>query len=187
MGAKIQIVNVRRKEKTNYRKRLRVLLARKPRIVIRKSLKHVYVQVVRNMAEGDQVLFTMSSKNLQKLGWKAGQKNLPSAYLTGLMAGKKAKAMGINDAILDLGLNRAVKGAKIFAALKGVVDGGVRVPHSDSILPGEDRISGKHIVQHASNIKGTRVDFKAYAKNNVKPEDLPKLFDEMKNKIMRMQ
>jgi len=36
---------------------------------------------------------------------------------------------------LDLGLARATSGNRVFAALKGAVDGGIHIPHSDSIFP----------------------------------------------------
>jgi len=36
---------------------------------------------------------------------------------------------------LDLGLARATSGNRVFAALKGAVDGGLHIPHSDSIFP----------------------------------------------------
>ena len=36
---------------------------------------------------------------------------------------------------LDLGLNRSTCGARVFAAMKGAVDGGVHIPHSDKIFP----------------------------------------------------
>ena len=53
------------------------------------------------------------------------------------------------------------KGSRIYAALKGVIDSGVNVPHTPDILPSEDRIRGKHI-----------------------SEDLEKIFEEIKNKIV---
>ena len=33
----------------------------------------------------------------------------------------------------------------MFAALKGMVDGGLEVPHSEDIFPSEERLSGEHI------------------------------------------
>jgi len=36
---------------------------------------------------------------------------------------------------LDLGLARATSGNRVFAALKGAVDGGLHIPHSESIFP----------------------------------------------------
>ena len=40
---------------------------------------------------------------------------------------------------------RNTPGNRIFAVLKGAVDGGLEIPHSKEALPSEDRISGKHI------------------------------------------
>lgn len=36
---------------------------------------------------------------------------------------------------LDLGLARSTRGNRVFAAMKGAVDGGVHIPHSDKIFP----------------------------------------------------
>jgi len=36
---------------------------------------------------------------------------------------------------VDLGLARATKGNRVFAAMKGAIDGGINIPHSDSIFP----------------------------------------------------
>lgn len=36
---------------------------------------------------------------------------------------------------LDLGLARATTGNRVFAAMKGAVDGGIHIPHSDKIFP----------------------------------------------------
>ena len=82
---------------------------------------------------------------LRKYEWDGNLSNTPAAYLTGLLAGKKALKKGIKEGILDIGLYTPVKGARIFAALKGVVDSGVNVPYSEEIIPSEDRIYGKHI------------------------------------------
>ncbi len=47
--------------------------------------------------------------------------------------------------MLDIGLREPTKGGVVFAALKGLVDAGLEVPHSDEMLPSEDRITGKHM------------------------------------------
>jgi large subunit ribosomal protein L18 len=72
--------------------------------------------------------------------------NVPAAYLTGLLAGKKAKRLNVNEAILDIGLQNSTKGSRIYAAVKGIIDSGVNVPHDVEMLPKEDRLTGKHIV-----------------------------------------
>jgi large subunit ribosomal protein L18 len=134
----------RREEKTDYRKRLALLKSNRTRLVVRKSLENISVQFVNFVNNCDQTVAAANSSELKKLGWtRTG--NVPAAYLTGLMAGKKARAKNVDDAILDLGLQTKTKGSRLYAALKGVVDAGVNIPHSPDILPSQDRISGKHI------------------------------------------
>ncbi len=134
----------RREKKTNYKRRLALLKSDVTRLVIRKSLSNISIQFVNFVAEGDVTVATANSTELKKFGWSRTG-NLPAAYLTGLLAGKKAKEKKIERANLDIGLQTSTKGSRIYAALKGVVDSGVNVPHSEDILPSEDRIKGKHI------------------------------------------
>jgi large subunit ribosomal protein L18 len=150
----------RRENKTNYRKRLALLKSKKTRLVIRRSLSNISVQFINFVPEGDQTVAEANSTELKKLGWvRTG--NVPASYLTGLLAGKKAKNKKIEEAVLDMGLQISTKGSRIYAALKGVLDSGIKVPCSEEILPSEDRIRGKHI-----------------------SKDLEKQFDEVKNKIV---
>lgn len=144
---KIQVVQFRRKRdrKTDYKKRMKLLLAGKPRIAIRKSINNIWMQVIEYHPSGDKVVLTAHSKELKKLGWKTGCGNIPAAYLTGLLFGKKAAEKKIGECIIDTGFYPSIKGSKIYAALKGAIDGGMNIPHSKEILPADDRISGKHI------------------------------------------
>jgi len=149
----------RMERKTNYRKRLALIKSGKARLVIRKSLSNISVQLINFNPNGDQTVVSAVSTELKKFGWtKTG--NIPAAYLTGLLAGKKAKEKNVKEAVLDLGIQTSTKGSRIYAALKGVLDAGVNVPHSKDILPSEDRINGKHI-----------------------SEEIAKQFDEVKKKI----
>jgi large subunit ribosomal protein L18 len=68
--------------------------------------------------------------------------------LTGLLAGKRARDKKVKEVVLDLGLQTSTKGSRIYAALKGVLDAGIKVPHSEKILPDEDRIKGVHISEN---------------------------------------
>jgi len=47
--------------------------------------------------------------------------------------------------VLDIGLRKPTKGGVVFAVLKGVLDAGIEVPHSDEMIPVQDRITGKHM------------------------------------------
>jgi len=149
----------RRKKKTYYKKRLALIKSGKIRVVIRRSLSNIIVQFVDYDAKGDKTLVSAFSTELKKYGCtRTG--NVPASYLTGLLAGKRAKDKKIEEAILDLGLQTSTKGSRIYAALKGVLDAGVNVPHSEKILPDENRIKGVHI-----------------------SEDVSKQFEDVKNKI----
>ena len=139
--------------KTNYRSRRALVLSRVPRLVVRLTLKHAIVQVIEAEAIGDRVVVSAHSRELAKTyGWLSSGGNVPSAYLTGLLCGFKAMANGVEKAFLDIGLHIPSKGTRIFAALKGVLDAGVEVPHSKDILPDESRISGKHIADYGSHL-----------------------------------
>jgi len=176
-----------REGKTHYKKRLKILLTSKHRLVVRKSLKNLHVSIVQYGTKGDIVVLTVNSNTLNKLGWKAGTGNLPSAYLTGLAAGKKAVEKGINEAILDIGLNKSVKGSRLYAALAGAIDAGMKIPLDLQILPAKDRLSGEHISRYAQSVKSDRPkyekQFSNYLKIGLIPEDIVKHFNEIRGKI----
>ncbi len=142
----------RREGKTNYRKRLAYLKSGKPRAVVRKTLRYVIVQIVEYHDDGDKILVGVNSSHLKKYGWKGSFKNTPAAYLTGYLAGKLALKKGIEKAVLDIGLQSPVKGSRVFAALKGMVDAGLYVPHSEEVYPSEDRIKGEHISEEIAKM-----------------------------------
>lgn len=163
--------------KTDYRKRISLLKSGKLRLVIRKSLKNIWAQLVQFDQEGDKVLLSTHSNELKKYGWSLAKRNIPAAYLTGLLIGHKAKQKGIKEAILDIGFYRSVKGAVIYALLKGAIDAGLNIPHSKEIFPTEDRIKGKHILDYYAKNKNN------FTKN--KPENIQKQFEDVKSKILK--
>lgn len=141
----------RRKEgKTDYRARLRLLKSELPRAVVRKTLRNTIVQIVEYDEKGDKILTCIVSSELKKYGWTYSLSDTPATYLTALLAGKKAQERGINNAVLDIGINVPSKGCKMFAALKGLVDSGMEIPHNDSVYPSEERIRGEHINKELS-------------------------------------
>lgn len=174
----------KREGKTNYKKRLKTLLCGKPRLVIRKSLNNIVLQVIEFQPVGDKILASSSSVELKKLGWNYKRNNLPAAYLTGMLLGKRAAKNKVKNAVLDIGLQTSVNGSKIYAALKGALDTGLDVPHSDKCLPSEDRIKGKHIADYSKNAKSSQ--FSLYSKNNASPADIIKAFEDVKDKIKGM-
>jgi large subunit ribosomal protein L18 len=175
-------------EKTNYKTRLRLLLSRKPRLVARLSSKNALAQLVETMPTGDRILATASSKQLAKLGWKANTGNISAAYLVGLMMANKAKKAKVTEAVLDIGLQTSIHGSRLYALLKGLVDGGLSIPHSDEVFPPADRIAGKHIAAHAKQLKTKEPEkykkyFSAYLKAGLNPEELDQHFETIKKKV----
>ncbi|MBS3091749.1 50S ribosomal protein L18 [Candidatus Pacearchaeota archaeon] len=129
----------RRKEgKTDYKARLALLSSEKPRLVIRKTNRYILAQIVESNIAQDKVVFAVNSKELLARGWpkelSGSLKSLSAAYLTGKLLGDKAKAK-IKEAIIDFGMNRNIKKSRIYAAVKGFIDSGIKVPCSLEVLP----------------------------------------------------
>ncbi|HLF07231.1 MAG TPA: 50S ribosomal protein L18 [Thermoplasmata archaeon] len=135
----------RREGRTDFRFRKRLILSEKPRACVRLSLEGVSVQFIDFEFVGDRTLAAATSGDIRKLGWTASGDSTPAAYLVGFLAGKRAVKAGVGEAVLDIGRRTPTKGARVFAALKGIVDAGVKVPHDKAILPAADRINGKHL------------------------------------------
>lgn len=141
----------RREGRTDYRTRLALLKSQETRLVVRRTNGNVIVQFVDWAETGDSVKATAVAKELSKLGWEGSPKNTPAAYLTGYLAGSRAKAAGVASAVLDIGRHTPTKGSRVFAALKGVLDAGIEVPHGgDEIYPSEERLNGAYLELESS-------------------------------------
>jgi len=189
-GPRYKVPRRRRREgKTNYYKRYVMVLSRHPRFVVRKTLNYIWVQVVEARPGGDVVIAAAHSNELRKkFGWKAGTANTPAAYLTGLLAALRALEKGVDYAIPDIGLHRPVKGALVFAAIKAANDAGLKVPVSEEVVPGDDRIRGEHIASYAKILRENGLlekRFSRYLASGLSPEDLPSHFEEVKNNILK--
>ena len=77
----------------------------------------------------------MQSTKLKKLFSWPSKRNVYTAYLTGLYAGKEAKKKNITDFVLDIGLHRPTKGSVLFAALKGALDAGLKTAYQEEMVP----------------------------------------------------
>ncbi len=176
-GPRYRVAYRRRREaKTNYRIRRIMAPSGRTRFVVRASNKHIIVQLITSKIVGDVVHTQANSSELQKYGWLGGKKNTSAAYLLGLLAGRKALSLGIDAAILDLGLAPPTKGAKIFAAVKGALDAGLEIPCDRDIIPELGRIEGQSISKYAASFEDKsefeRV-FSGYLKRGLNPQDLP--------------
>jgi len=145
----------------------------KYRLVVRKTNKDIVCQIAYATIKNDRILTAAYSHELPRYGIKKGLTNYSASYATGLLVARRALTiLGMADqyhgvtkneaigkyyvveesgerrpfyVILDVGLNRTTTGAKIFAAMKGAVDGGLNIPHSKSMkqFPGYKKDSGK--------------------------------------------
>jgi large subunit ribosomal protein L18 len=140
----------RREGKTNYKKRLKLLLSEKPRLVYRKTLKYIIGQIINFDKKGDVTLVGITSKILKKYGWKFACDNTPASYLTGYLLGKMALSKGVKEAVLDIGLYTSTKGGRMYAFAKGAIDAGLNVPCNEEMFPSEDRIKGLHISEEVA-------------------------------------
>lgn len=148
----------RRKEgKTDYYARARLVVSGKPRMVVRRTNRHIIIQLVQAEKDGDLTRVTAHSSELEKYGYRGSLSSTPAAFLTGFLFAVKAQNGGFDSAILDIGLQRATKGARVFAALKGAVTAGLDIPHGEEILPDDDRVKGVHIAAYAPDRAGDLV------------------------------
>ncbi|MFT4922902.1 MAG: large subunit ribosomal protein L18 [Haloarculaceae archaeon] len=167
----------RREARTDYHQRLRLLKSGKPRLVARKGNKHVRAQLVITGPQGDQTVAAAHSGDLREYGWEAPTGNMPAAYLTGLLAGLRALEAGLEEAVLDIGLNSPTPGSKVFAVQEGAIDAGLEIPHNDDVLAEWARTRGEHIAEYAAQQDGLYSgDFDA--------TDLPAHFDETRERLL---
>ncbi len=179
----------RREQRTDYKLRRSLLTSGRHRAVVRLTNKFVYVQIAEAKLQGDYVKASASSRELVKMGWKGGTGNLPAAYLTGELAGRRAIASGIKEALLDIGLKSSSKGSRLYAVLKGLVDSGLDVPHSPDNLPTDDRLAGTHVSTYAKSLSAQSNDqykkhFSRYLTRGLKPEDLSAHFKQVREHVM---
>ncbi|MBD3196206.1 MAG: 50S ribosomal protein L18 [Candidatus Lokiarchaeota archaeon] len=176
-------------EKTNYHKRLKLIKSKKLRAAIRASSNHITVQVIKSKLEGDEILASSHSRELLlNYDWKANTGNLPASYLTGYLAGLRAKKAGISEAILDLGI--FYHRNRILAAFKGLLDAGIEIPHKDEFFPEslEGRVDGSHIEDYAKLLKKEDPEkyeqvFSGYLSTKVNPTKFTQIFSNSLKKI----
>jgi len=101
---------------------------------------------------------------------------------------------GAFRACLDVGLARTSTGAKVFAAMKGAVDGGLDIPHSEKRFPGYDaeskelnadvhraHIFGGHVADYMRHLieedeDAYKKQFSRYIKNGVTADGMEDMY-----------
>lgn len=178
----------RRKGVTNYYKRRKLLLSGKPRLVVRVTNRYIIAQIIKAKPEGDVTLVSAHSGELKNYGWKGSTKNTSAAYLLGLLVGLKAVKAGIGEAILDIGLHRSVRGARVFGVAMGAREAGLQIPLGENTLPIEERIRGEHIATYANMLREDerKMRFSKYFERGLDPMNLPQHFEDVKKTILSM-
>jgi len=137
----------------------------KYRFCVRITNKDIICQFIQPKIAGDVCICAAYSHELPKYGVSVGLTNYAACYATGLLAARRLLTkLGLADkyegqeepdgemflvehedgprpftCVLDVGLVRTTTGNRVFGALKGAVDGGINIPHSEKRFPGYDR------------------------------------------------
>ena len=111
-GTKIKVEH-RNRRRAAIRKKLRGT-AERPRLVVFRSLKHIYAQIVDDTAGRTLVTASTRGKDIQI---PAGMKRTEQSFLVGQKLGEKALAAGITKVAFD----RA--GYKYHGRVKALADG----------------------------------------------------------------
>ncbi|GAA0141486.1 ribosomal protein [Lithospermum erythrorhizon] len=139
----------------------------KYRFVVRFTNKDIIAQIVSASITGDMVLASAYAHELPHYGLEVGLTNYAAAYCTGLLLARRVlKTLEMDEeyegnveatgedysvepaetrrpfrALLDVGLLRTTTGNRVFGALKGALDGGLDIPHSDKRFAGFNKES----------------------------------------------
>lgn len=193
----------------------------KYRLVVRFSNKNVTCQIVYATLTGDVVIASAYSKELPDYGLNVGLTNYSAAYCTGLLIARRVLTqLGLADAykgaeeatgedynveendegprpfycLLDVGLKRTSTGSKVFAALKGALDGGLDIPHSEKRFVGYDPesknldtdtlkkyIFGGHVADYMTSMKEEEPEeyakhFSLFIKEGIDADNLEALY-----------
>jgi len=193
----------------------------KYRMIVRSSNTDVCCQIAYARLEGDIVICAAYSHELPRYGVKVGLTNYAAAYCTGLLLARRVlqkfkldtvyegntnvdgtmfyvedqdDGPGAFRACLDVGLARTSTGAKVFAALKGAVDGGLDIPHSEKRFPGYDsegkelnadvhrqHIFGLHVAEYMKSLQEEdeeqfKKHFSRFIKNGVTADSMEGMY-----------
>ncbi|KAJ4967754.1 hypothetical protein NE237_014455 [Protea cynaroides] len=192
----------------------------KYRFVVRISNKDIIAQIVSASISGDMVLAVAYAHELPRYGLEVGLTNYAAAYCTGLLLARRVLKMLEMDeeyegnveatgedfsveptdtrrpfrALLDVGLVRTTTGHRVFGALKGALDGGLDIPHSEKRFAGftkDDKqlnadvhrkyIYGGHVAAYMRQLmedepEKYQTHFSEYVKREIDPDNIEKLY-----------
>jgi len=207
--------------------------SKKYRLIVRFTNQKVIAQIAYATVQGDTIICQATSNELAKFGVPCGFKNYAASYCTGLLVARRVlKKLGLDSdfkgkeecdgedyhieeeetdrrpfkCILDVGLQRTVMGGRMWGVLKGAVDGGLHIPHTNKKFPGytpaeekgaepqyeaeahKERIFGGHVGEYMSSMEEEdptkyEAHFAKYIENDIDSEKLEEMYTEAHKKI----
>ncbi|XP_061349805.1 large ribosomal subunit protein uL18 [Gastrolobium bilobum] len=192
----------------------------KYRFVVRFTNKDIVAQIISASIAGDIVLAAAYAHELPHFGLEIGLTNYAAAYCTGLLLARRVlKKLEMDEeyegnveatgedfsvepadtrrpfrALLDVGLIRTTTGNRVFGALKGALDGGLDIPHSDKRFAGFDKekkeldaeihrkyIFGGHVAAYMKTLMEDEPEkyqrhFPEYIKRGIEADGLEELY-----------
>nr|AFK46994.1 unknown [Lotus japonicus] len=192
----------------------------KYRFVVRFTNKDITAQIVSATIAGDIVLASAYAHELPRYGLEIGLTNYAAAYCTGLLLARRTlqklemdeeyegnvEATGEDfsvepaetrrpfRALLDVGLIKTTTGNRVFGALKGALDGGLDIPHSEKRFAGFDKekkeldaevhrkyIFGGHVASYMKTLTEDEPEkyqshFSEYIKRGIEADGLEELY-----------
>ncbi|GJS73475.1 60S ribosomal protein L5-like protein [Tanacetum coccineum] len=192
----------------------------KYRYVVRFTNKDIIAQIVSASIAGDMILASAYAHELPQYGLKVGLTNYAAAYCTGLLLARRVlKKLEMDEeyqgnveatgedfsvepaesrrpfrALLDVGLLRTTTGNRVFGALKGALDGGIDIPHSEKRFAGYSKdgkqldaevhrkyIYGGHVASYMRTLmedepEKYQTHFSEYIKAGVEPDSIEEVY-----------
>ncbi|PKA59287.1 60S ribosomal protein L5-2 [Apostasia shenzhenica] len=189
--------------------------------------KDVVAQIISASIAGDLVLAAAYAHELPRYGLQVGLTNYAAAYCTGLLLARRVlKILEMDEeyqgnveatgedysvepaesrrpfrALLDVGLVRTTTGNRVFGALKGALDGGLDIPHSDKRFAGfkkDDKqldsevhrkyIYGGHVADYMRSLieeepEKYQSHFSEYVKRGIGPDEIEELYKKVHTAI----
>ncbi|KAA8527235.1 hypothetical protein F0562_034668 [Nyssa sinensis] len=192
----------------------------KYRFVVRFTNKDIIAQITSASIAGDMVLAAAYAHELPHYGLEVGLTNYAAAYCTGLLLARRVlKKLEMDDeyqgnveatgedfsvepeesrrpfrALLDVGLIKTTTGNRVFGALKGALDGGLDIPHSDKRFAGFSKeskkldaevhhkyIYGGHVAAYMRTLMEDEPEkyqshFSEYTKRGIEPDGIEEVY-----------
>ncbi|KAL6979597.1 60S ribosomal protein L5 [Sarracenia purpurea var. burkii] len=192
----------------------------KYRFVVRFTNKDIIAQIISASIAGDIILAAAYAHELPRYGLEVGLTNYAAAYCTGLLLARRVlKKLEMDDeyegnveatgedfsvepaesrrpfrALLDVGLVRTTTGNRVFGALKGALDGGLDIPHSEKRFAGFAKdskqldaelhrkyIYGAHVAAYMRTLMEDEPEkyqshFSEYIKKEIDPDGIEEMY-----------